>query len=258
MALGVYLISDIDFLVKQGQDLQDYQEIVLSDIYHPATIFLDQEAQQQQQQQQLSRAHLEQTISKHQLVILDHSRHLGLKRGNSDPELHCSNSMVNLSEGLDDHKIRAPLSASSAGMDAFSHVSDDGQGAAEMSNERKESDAVPTSARESRHRFYWLSMLSQTINRRFGVSGTTSLSNVPANPLSVIECKVQDTEHTKQSSPSHQKGCWDCEAGDATESTDKDSYGSSHISSSDGSICRNDDWVCDVTERNDDDKIYDA
>jgi hypothetical protein len=96
MALGVYLISDIDFLVKQGQDIQDYQEIVLSDIYHRTTIFFDPEAQQQQQRQ-LSPAHLEQTISKQQLVILEHSRHLGLKRGYSDPELRYSNSMVHFS-----------------------------------------------------------------------------------------------------------------------------------------------------------------
>jgi hypothetical protein len=100
MALGVYLISDIDFLVKQGQDLQDYQEIILSDIYHPTTIF-DPEAQQQHQ---LSRAHLEQTISKHQLVIVDHSRHLGLKRGYSDPDLHCSNCTMCVSEGFNDQK----------------------------------------------------------------------------------------------------------------------------------------------------------
>jgi hypothetical protein len=235
MALGVYLISDIDFLVKQGQDLQDYQEIVLSDIYHPTTIF-DPDAQQHHQ---LSRADLEQTISKHQLVILDHSRYLGLKRGNSDPELHCSNSMVNLSDGFDDQK---------------NHESDDGQAEIAASNDRSTSCPVLASAGAPRNSYG----LRQTMSRLFGFSGNTNLSSVPKNPLSVAECKVHETESTKKSHHSHEEGCWDCEAGDATESTDRNGYGSSHVSCSDGFIYHNDDWVCEDTYRNEEDKIYDA
>jgi hypothetical protein len=238
MALGVYLISDIDFLVKQGQDLQNYQEIVLSDIYHPTTIF-DPDAQQHYH---LSRADLEQSISKHQLVILDHSRYLGLKRGYSDPSLHCSTSMVNLSEGFDDQKT---------------HDSDDDQADIAASNDRSTSCPVLASVGAPRNS-YGLSKLRPTMSRLFGVSGNTSLSSVPNNPLSVTECKVHETERTKKSHHSHEEGCWDCEAGDATESTDRYSYGSSHISSSDGFIYHNDDWVYEDTERYEEDKIYDA
>jgi hypothetical protein len=83
MSLGVYLISDIDFLVKQGKDLQDFQEIVLADIYHPyATIFDNRAADQL-----FSRTQLEMNMSRHQLTILHHTRRQGLKRGNSYPEM---------------------------------------------------------------------------------------------------------------------------------------------------------------------------
>jgi hypothetical protein len=92
----------------------------------------------------------------------------------------------------------------------------------------------------------------------FGLLGNTSLSNVPKNPLSVTECKDQETELTKSIPLFYHESCWDCEAGDPTESTNRDSYGSSLISCSDGSICHNDDWDCEETERNEEDKIYEA
>jgi hypothetical protein len=90
------------------------------------------------------------------------------------------------------------------------------------------------------------------MNRLFGVLGNAS----PKHPLSVAECKAHETERTKKSHHSHEEGCWECEAGDATESTDRDSYGSSHISCSGVFVCPNDD--CEEADGNEEDRIYDA
>jgi hypothetical protein len=107
MSMGIYLISDIDFLAQQNKDLQDYQEIILSDLYHPRRIFADTEALQAE----LTRASYEQTMNKHQLIIMDHSRFLGIKRGNSDPELHSLGSSLHGLEGCDRNARHGRLSS---------------------------------------------------------------------------------------------------------------------------------------------------
>ena len=77
LGLGVYLISDLDFFKAQLQEQQDYQRQIATwqDLF--ATL-----------EEDLSRARVEQSLSRHQRTILsEHSRMGSLTRGLSDPEL---------------------------------------------------------------------------------------------------------------------------------------------------------------------------
>jgi hypothetical protein len=94
MALGVYLISDVDFLVKQNKDLHDYQEIIFQDIYNlpgallfpPTTTASSSSAASTaaatNKDKQLPRI----VLNRHQRIIVEQTRRQGLKRGFSNPE----------------------------------------------------------------------------------------------------------------------------------------------------------------------------
>jgi hypothetical protein len=82
MALGVYLISDVDFLLKQNKDLHDYQEIIFQDIYNlPALFQIMPSSATDVEKQPLPRI-----LNRHQRIIVEQTRRQGLKRGFSDPE----------------------------------------------------------------------------------------------------------------------------------------------------------------------------
>ena len=76
MMIGVYLMSDLDFFVRQNEDFFKYYP----QTHNLIEFFEEVEAE-------LSRANLERTISQHQLKIAALSRKGGLTRGLSDPEM---------------------------------------------------------------------------------------------------------------------------------------------------------------------------
>lgn len=81
MFLGIYLMSNLDFFIKQADEVQKYHRQELE------AFFEEVEAR-------LERVEQESRMNRHQIRIRDASKEIGLKRASSDPELCSTRSMV--------------------------------------------------------------------------------------------------------------------------------------------------------------------